>query len=80
MPTRDDNAGLTGLLCAAAQDLSIDFRRQFRDESGHIQRQEGLPAHRVNIRNTVGRCNAAKVVRVVHHRREKVGRHHQGTP
>ncbi len=49
-----------------------------RGHSGDVERQERCSSHGVDIREGVGSGDGAVVVRIIHHRGEKIGGHYQG--
>ena len=74
MPAREWNAGLAAHRLAAFQDLRDHFVRQHVDRHAHDgQRHQRLRAHGVQVRQRVGRRDAAEVARVVHDGHEEVG-------
>ena len=79
MATGDHDARFTRLFRSAADDLTRDLHRQISRQGGDVQSQEGLSAHGIDIRQTVGRRDGSIVVGIVHHRREKIGGHNNGT-
>ncbi len=77
MPTGNHHARRATFFRATAQDFTGNFHRQIGRQGRNIQRQEGLAAHRVNIRERIGRGDGAIFKRRIDHRGEKIGRHHQ---
>ena len=74
MTAGDGNAGRIADRCAAFEDLAHHLGRNLVDrhaENG--QRHDRRAAHRIDIRQRIGRGDAAKIARVVHHRHEEVG-------
>ena len=70
----DEAARLQHLVGAAAQDLDQDVLAQVVGEGGHVQGQEHLAAHGVDVAHGVGGGDGAEGVGVVHQRGKKVHR------
>ena len=57
-----------------ADHLAGDFGRQYIDRpSQDGNRQQGRTAHRVDIADGIGSCNAPEVIRVIHDGHEEIG-------
>ncbi len=71
--TNDYRARRVDDVLPSAENLAEHFDRQLaRREGSDVHRGEGLAAHRVDIGQCVGGCNATEVVRVIDDRREEV--------
>ncbi len=70
----DEAAGLEHLVGAAAQDIGQDVLAQVVGEGGHVQGQEHLAAHGVDVAHGVGGGDGAEGVGVVHQRGKKIHR------
>jgi hypothetical protein len=65
--------GLGDLIRSAAKNLVDDIQRNLIGGHCHdIHRGNGLPAHGVNVREGVGRCDLPEEIRVIHDGREKI--------
>ena len=72
------NARLAANRRAAFEHAANHFEGQLGNRHAHQrQRQNRCAAHRVNIRQRIGRGNAAKVIRVIDDGGEKIGGRHQ---
>ena len=78
MAAHDKGAGLAHLVGAAAHDLADDVGAQRDGKRQYVERDQRLCAHGEHVGKRVCRGDAAKLVGVVAHRREKVERQHRG--
>ena len=74
MAAGDDDAGLVGLVGAAAEYLPDDLVRQVAREAGDGERQKRLAAHRIHIAQGIGGRNRTERVRVVNDGRKEIHR------
>ena len=81
VPTADVAAGVPGHGQAATQNLGGELERQHVTRPAEqIDRDHRAPAHRIDVRERIGGCDAAPVEGVVHHGGEEVGRGDDGEP
>jgi hypothetical protein len=81
VPADDEGAGLADLLVAALQDLDEDVRLELAlGEADERERGERLPAHGVDVRESVRRRDPAERARVIDDRGEEVDRLDEGAP
>ncbi len=74
----NDCTGLTHLLCAAAQHLGQHFGWHIVGPGSEVNRKQRITAHRIHIREGIGRRNRAELVRIIHHGRKEVGSRYDG--
>ena len=71
---QDRGAGRGAGRRAAGEDPCQDLRRSVGREAAEVEREERPPAHGVDVRDGVGRGDAAEAPRIVADRRNEVGR------
>ena len=62
---------------AAGEDARQDLGRSVGREAAEVEREERAPAHGVDVRDRVGRGDAAEALRIVADRRNEVGRRNE---
>ena len=72
MPAGDHDASFEGFFSRTAHDSLGYFKGQCGRQGGNIEREEGLTAHRIDVREGIGSRYRAEVVGIVHDGGEKV--------